>query len=83
MQKIVVAIDGSGDYMDITSALSSVESGATTVIYIKNGIYNEKLIIDKPNIIFVGEDKEKTVLRYCDGANMPDENGQHDEFTYL
>ena len=76
MQKIVVAIDGSGDYMDVTSALSSVESGVTTVIYIKNVIYNEKLIIDKPNIIFVGEDKEKTVLRYCDGANMTDENGQ-------
>lgn len=30
------------------------------VIRIKNGVYNEKVIIDKPNIVLVGEDRDST-----------------------
>ena len=29
-------------------------------IFVKNGIYNQKVIIDKPNIVLVGEDKDST-----------------------
>lgn len=32
------------------------------VILIKNGIYNEKVIIDKPNIVLLGEDRDSTRL---------------------
>ncbi len=66
--KLTVAKDGSGDYTDIASAINAVEFGKAALIYIKNGIYTEKLVIDKPGIILVGEDREKTVLRYNDGA---------------
>ena len=76
MQRYVVAIDGSGDFSDMTSALNAVKPEGQALIYIKNGIYNEKLVIDKPDITLVGEDMEKTVLRYCDGAKMPDETGE-------
>jgi hypothetical protein len=34
------------------------------VIQIKNGIYNEKVIIDKPNIVLVGENRDSTRIIY-------------------
>lgn len=39
------------------------------VILIKNGIYNEKVIIDKPNIILVGENRDSTRLVYAELAS--------------
>ncbi len=74
--KLTVDKKGSGDHTDITSALNAVIDGEAAVIYIKNGVYREKLIIDKPNITFIGEDREKTVLTYGDSAKMPDETGE-------
>ena len=31
-------------------------------IYVRKGTYNEKVIIDRPNIVLVGEDRDSTVL---------------------
>jgi pectinesterase len=76
LRKITVDKNGGGDYTDVASAISAVESGQPTVIYIKNGVYDEKLTVDKPFVTIVGEDKEKTVLRFNDGANKLDENGE-------
>ncbi len=39
------------------------------VILIKNGIYNEKVIIYKPNIVLVGEDRDSTRLIYAELAS--------------
>lgn len=39
------------------------------VIFIKNGIYNEKVIVDKPNIILVGENRDSTRLIYAELAS--------------
>ncbi|MFB6343176.1 pectinesterase family protein [Saccharicrinis sp. FJH62] len=39
------------------------------VILIKNGIYNEKVIIDKPNIVLLGEDRDSTRLVYAELAS--------------
>src|SRR5215213_10167565 len=36
------------------------------VILIKNGIYNEKVIIDKPNIVLVGENRDSKWLIYAE-----------------
>ena len=67
--KIIVALDGSGDFVKIQDAIDAVPSNSTirTVIFIKNGLYNtEKLIIpaDKKNISFLGEDRDKTIISY-------------------
>lgn len=35
-------------------------------ILIEKGIYNEKVIIDKPNIVLVGEDREATQIIYAE-----------------
>ncbi|SHG53046.1 pectinesterase [Flavobacterium fluvii] len=68
-KNIVVALDGSGDYMKIQDAVDTVLPGQKhrTVIYIKNGLYNtEKILIpsDKKNITFKGESRDKTIISY-------------------
>jgi len=62
--KIIVDITGHGDYTSIQAAINSLnnDSSKARVIYIKNGIYNEKIFVEKSNIVFEGEDKNKTVL---------------------
>lgn len=74
--KIVVDARGGGDYTTVTEALEAVptEGGATLII--KNGVYKEKIVVDKPDICLIGEDKEKTVLYWRDGAKTPDETGE-------
>lgn len=68
-KKIIVALDGSGDYMKIQDAVDAVQPRLKdrTVIYIKNGLYDtEKILIsnDKTNITFQGESRDKTIISY-------------------
>ena len=75
----VVALDGSGDFKSIQAAIDAVPDhrDRRTIIYLKAGIYDqEKLIIpeSKQNITLIGEDRERTRIRYhihncsCDEA---------------
>lgn len=66
---IIVAKDGSGDFITLQSAINAAPdySEKRFVIYIKNGKYDtEKLIIpsNKTNITLKGEDRSKTVISY-------------------
>ncbi len=62
--RIVVAQDGSGDFKSIQGALNSLPhlSSITRTIFIKRGIYAEKIYIEKANVLFEGEDREKTII---------------------
>jgi len=62
--RIIVDNSGHGDFNSIQSAINSLanDSSAPRIIYIRNGVYNEKISIDKNNIILIGEDKNKTIL---------------------
>jgi pectinesterase len=63
-RKITVSADGKGDFTSIQAALNSLpdSSAKTAVIYIKKGVYKEKLYIEKHNIALVGEDRDKTII---------------------
>ncbi|OIR00120.1 pectinesterase A precursor [mine drainage metagenome] len=63
-QKIVVDIHGKGNFTSIQSAINSLAKDSTSarIIFIKNGIYKEKLFIEKNNIVFEGEDKNKVII---------------------
>jgi len=69
-KKIVVAKDGSGDYKTVQEAFQAVPDfrKVTTTIYIKNGVYKEKLNLSasKKLVRLVGESVEKTILTYDD-----------------
>ena len=62
--KLIVAADGSGDYKTIQGAVNSLPQASATarIIFIKKGIYQEKLYIEKNNIVFEGEDRISTVI---------------------
>ncbi len=70
---VVIAQDGSGHYTTVQEAIDAVPDfrKQTTRIFIKNGIYREKIIIPdtKHDIILVGEDKLKTILSYNNFAS--------------
>ncbi len=63
-KKIIVDVNGGGDFKTIQEAINSLEVSSNTprTIRIRKGIYNEKLFIEKSNIILEGEDKEKTII---------------------
>ncbi|SFZ92728.1 Pectin methylesterase [Flaviramulus basaltis] len=66
----VVDINGTGNFATVQEAIDAVPDYRKneTTIFIKNGIYKEKLILptSKTNVFFIGEDKDKTILTYDD-----------------
>ena len=63
---IIVAADGSGSYKTIMEAIKSIpqNNNSWVTILIKNGTYNEHILIDRSFIAIVGEDREKTIISY-------------------
>jgi pectinesterase len=63
-QKITVDANGKGDFKTIQGAINSLppSSPIASTIFIKKGTYNEKIYIEKANIIFEGEDREQTII---------------------
>ncbi|WP_179232720.1 pectinesterase family protein [Paenibacillus rigui] len=70
LNPILVAADGSGDYKTIQEAVQAVPdaNASRAVIFIKNGIYYEKVLIPetKPYVSFIGESEDGTILTYDD-----------------
>ena len=62
--KVVVDVNGKGDFTSIQAAINSLPDSSSTprTVYIKNGTYREKIFITKHNIIFQGEDRQKTII---------------------
>lgn len=75
-----VAKDGTGDFLTIQDLVLQLPDYSKTPIkvFIKNGIYKEKIILptSKTNITFIGEDKTKTILTYDDYASKLNNIGQ-------
>lgn len=63
---IVVAQDGTGDFKNITDAINSLPmfNYQRTTIYVKNGIYIEKIRISQDFITIEGESREKTIIKF-------------------
>jgi PelA/Pel-15E family pectate lyase len=61
---IVVDAAGRGDFASIQDAVNSLPIKANTqrIIYIRNGVYREKIFVDKDFVSLIGEDKNKTQL---------------------
>jgi pectinesterase len=65
-----VAKDGSGDYKFIQDAIDAmrVYPLAPITLYIKNGVYNEKieLPVNNTDVTFIGESVDKTIITFND-----------------
>lgn len=71
--QIVVAKDGSGEFTTVQEAINAVPDfrNNTTVIYIKNGVYKEKLNLPstKTNVKMIGESVDGVILTFDDYAS--------------
>lgn len=63
-QAVVDTHGSSGSFPTITAALQQAPDAAESPysIFIQNGIYRERILIDKPNITLIGEDRDKTII---------------------
>ncbi len=63
-KRIVVAKTGNADFKTIQGAINSLSDSAAEprVIFIRNGIYNEKLYIEKHNVILEGESRSGVTI---------------------
>lgn len=65
-----VAKDGSGEYSTIQEAINAMRVFplAPITLYIKNGVYNEKIELPSGNtdVSFIGESVDKTMITYND-----------------
>ena len=63
---IIVDQNENGDYVTITEAIDALPmySYQRTIIFIKNGIYEEKLRIEQNYITLRGESSDSTIIRY-------------------
>lgn len=85
--RIVVDRNGTGDFRNIQEAINFVRAfdpNGLVTIFIKNGIYKEKLVLPSylTNVKLLGEDKEKTIINYDDHANI-NKMGTFKTYTFL
>lgn len=81
---IVVSQDGSGDFTSVAEAVKAAAKNDT--VFVKNGVYRERVEIFTPDITLIGEDREKTVIEYglyakmiCNGEKL----GTFRSYTFL
>jgi hypothetical protein len=75
----VVALDGSGDFTDIQSAIDAVPASANGIIEIKEGLYDlnpnlkypYKSIVVKSNLIIRGAGIDRTIIRSFPTKQQP------------
>ncbi|XP_042490820.1 pectinesterase 3 [Macadamia integrifolia] len=63
---VTVAKDGTGNFKTITEAVASIpkKSASRFLIYVKQGVYEENVILDKKkwNVMMYGDGKTKTIV---------------------
>jgi pectinesterase len=79
MIDIVVAADGSGDYLSVQEGINAIpdNSPTRTILFIGKGEYREKIHVpsSKINLTLIGEDMDSTIIVYDDYAGKtPDIN---------
>ena len=71
--RLVVDVDGGGDFATVQGAVDSVTSGNTTptLINIKNGTYTEIININnRNNLTLRGESRDGTIVTYANNNNL-------------
>lgn len=83
---ITVAKDHTGDFTSVQDAVNSIQSGPET-IFIKRGIYKERVEITLPDITLIGEAADETVITcgYYARMILPDgkKRGTFRSYTFL
>ncbi|WP_105901218.1 pectinesterase family protein [Vibrio gangliei] len=76
LYNVTVAQDGSGDYKTIQEALANApQDDSLYTIYIKNGTYQERLNIERPNLYFIGESQTNTIITATTASGTQKDDG--------
>ena len=76
----VVAQDGSGDFFTVQEAINAVpdmRKGSRTTIWIRKGIYKEKVVVPESKVALSLIGEEGTVITYDDYASKPNRFGEN------
>lgn len=75
---LVVDQSGNGEFTTVQEALLKVprNTDEPVTIYIKKGVYDEKLYVFRPNIRLIGESLEETIITHNDNADSIGPTGQ-------
>ncbi|MCU4177272.1 pectinesterase family protein [Carboxylicivirga sp. N1Y90] len=67
IEDMVVAADGTGDYYTISEAIESLPyyNYERIEIFIKNGVYNEKIRLEHNYLTIRGESRDSTIIQYA------------------
>mgnify|MGYP000270494820 CR=1 FL=1 len=79
---LVVAKDGTGDFATIQEALNSIPQNHQNyfTVFIKEGIYNEKIFIEQSNLIICGESRESTIIEFAELRKNWRKNNNDDDY---
>lgn len=79
---LIVAKDGTGDYATIQDALNSILQNHKDyfTVFIKDGIYNEKIFIEQSNIIICGESRENVIIEFAELRKNWRQNNSDDDY---
>lgn len=86
-QQTLITVDasGAGNFKTIQEAVNSIRdlSQQKVKIYIKNGIYHEKIVVPswKTNIAFVGENRDSTIITNDDFSGKLTPEGKLSTFS--
>ena len=63
-KRIVVDINGGADYRSVQAAINSLPDSSVepVLIYVRKGVYKEKLLIQKHHFTIEGEERETTII---------------------
>lgn len=74
--RCVVACDGSGDFASLSEAVAAVRGAQGAELFVRSGVYREKLYCDAADLTIRGEDREGVRLVWADGAKHPHPDGR-------
>ncbi|WP_217554909.1 pectinesterase family protein [Vibrio metschnikovii] len=74
---VVVDQSGNGDFTSIQAAINHAPAGDSPyVVYIRNGVYQEKLSIDRHHVYLIGEDRDRTIITATTANGTLDDQGK-------
>lgn len=75
---MIVAQDGTGQFLTIQEAIDSIPKGNSSRIniYIKDGVYKEKLDINKPSVSLIGTHRDLVKITFNDYANKLEDDSK-------
>lgn len=74
----IISRDGTGDFTTIQAAIDAAPATSRhpVILLVKNGVYEERVIVNKDNLRIVGEDSEKTIITHAACAKDLNAEGQ-------